>query len=69
MRCLMDYIEKHKRQVLAIEPRVEPLDTPVDIVKEERTGHWGNYIDTQIIERTELTGDIVSYNVPYNERI
>jgi hypothetical protein len=34
------------------EPRNEPLETPVDIIKEEKTGHWGNYIDTQIIERT-----------------
>ena len=51
-RCKHDFINKHIRQVIALEPRVEPLETPVDIVKEEKTGHWGNYIDTQIIERT-----------------
>ena len=52
-RCKHDFINKHIRQVIALEPRVEPLETPVDIVKEEKTGYYGgNYIDTQIIERT-----------------
>ena len=54
MRCLMDYLEKHKRQVLAIEPRNEPLETPIDVVKETKQYGYGDrtYTDTQIIERT-----------------
>ena len=51
-RCKHDYFNKHLQAILRHEPRSEPLETPVDIVKEEKTGHWGNYIDTQIIERT-----------------
>jgi len=51
-RCKHDFLDKHIREIVALEPRSEALETPVDIVKEEKTGHWGNYIDTQIIERT-----------------
>ena len=51
-RCKHDFLDKHLQSIVNLEPRNEPLETPVDIVKEEKTGHWGNYIDTQIIERT-----------------
>ena len=53
MRCLMDYLQKHKQQVLAIEPRPEPLETPVDIVKETKQYGYGDrtYTDTIITER------------------
>lgn len=53
MRCLMDYLEKHKRQVIAIEPRAEALETPIDVQKEIHTNWRGDpYTETKIIERT-----------------
>ena len=51
-RCRSDYFDKHVQAIMMHEPRSEALETPVDIIKEDKTGHWGNYIDTQIIERT-----------------
>jgi hypothetical protein len=35
-------------QIRAIAPRNEPLETPVDVTKEEREGWRGTYIETII---------------------
>jgi hypothetical protein len=52
MRCLMDYLEKHKRQVIAIEPRHEPLETPIDVQQTQETDWRGNpYTRQTIVER------------------
>ena len=51
-RCKHDFLDKHLQTIVNLEQSNEPLETPVDIVKVEKTGLWGNYIDTQIIERT-----------------
>jgi len=50
MRCLMDYLEKHKRQVLAIEPRPEPLETSIEVHKKVINGYH-NRVETTITER------------------
>ena len=52
-RCKHDFINKHIRQVIALEPRVEPLETPVDIVKETKQYGYGDrtYTDITITER------------------
>ena len=49
MRCLMDYLEKHKRQVLAIEPRPEPLETSIEVQKEVVNSYYGNRVETTTI--------------------
>mgnify|MGYP006450435125 CR=1 FL=1 len=55
MRCLMDYLEKHKRQVIAIEPRLEALETSIEVerVKNTYAGYYGSreYVETKIIEK------------------
>ena len=53
-RCRSDYFDKHVQAIMGHEPRGEPLETPVDIVKETKQYGYGDrtYTDTKIIERT-----------------
>ena len=43
-RCLMDYIQTHIQSIVAIAPRREPLETPInDPVKETSEYGWSNW--------------------------
>ena len=46
--CLMDYIKKHLRNIVAIAPRLEALETPVTVTKEARHTYYGNRTFTKI---------------------
>ena len=49
--CYNDFANKHIGRVIAIEPRTEPLETPVDVVKEKVTSRWNSdhtYVETRI---------------------
>ena len=42
--CYTDFFYKHWQQVIAIAPRREPLETPIEDPKKETTEHsWGRY--------------------------
>ena len=48
--CYNNFAHKHVREVIAIAPRTEALETPIDVVKEQATDWGGNpYIQTKII--------------------
>ena len=48
--CYNDFANKYVREVIAIAPRTEALETPVDVVKEQATDYFGNpYTNTKII--------------------
>ena len=48
--CYNDFANKHVREVIAIAPRLEPLETPIDVVKKQTTDWVGRpYIETKII--------------------
>ena len=48
--CYNDFANKYVREVIAIAPRTEALETPIDVVKEQATDWSGNpYIETKII--------------------
>ena len=48
--CYNDFANKHVREVIAIAPRTEALETPIDVVKEQATDWTGQpYIETKII--------------------
>ena len=50
-RCYNDFANKYVHQVIAIAPRTEPLETPVDVVKEKVTSRWNSdhtYVETRI---------------------
>ena len=48
--CYNDFAHKHVREVIAIAPRTEALETPVDVVKEKVTSRWNSdhtYVETR----------------------
>ena len=48
--CYNDFAHKYVREVIAIAPRTEALETPIDVVKEEARDWSGNtYMETKII--------------------
>ena len=46
--CLMEYINKHTRSIVAIAPCIEALETPVTVTKEARHTYYGNRTFTKI---------------------
>jgi hypothetical protein len=48
--CYNDFANKHIERVIAIEPRTEPLETPINVTKEQKQYGWreGTYTDTVI---------------------
>ena len=48
--CYNDFANKYVREVIAIAPRTEPLETPIEVTKEQATSWSGRtYIETKII--------------------
>ena len=48
--CYNDFANKHVREIVAIAPRTEPLETPIDVVKEQRNDYYDRpYTHTKII--------------------
>ena len=40
--CLMEFVIKHHREMIALEPRFEALETPIEVEVETRTDYFGN---------------------------
>jgi hypothetical protein len=58
-QCQQDFWNKYGSQIRAIAPRLTPLETPVDVIKEEREGWNGEtYTDTKIIPIDNATTTI-----------
>ena len=48
--CYNDFANKYVREVIAIAPRTEALETPIDVVKEHARDWRGNdYMQTKIL--------------------
>ena len=48
--CYNDFANTHAQQIVAIAPRTEALETPIDVVKEQARDWSGNtYMRTEII--------------------
>jgi len=48
--CYNDFANKYVREVIAIAPRTEALETPIDVVKETATDYYNqSYVRTKII--------------------
>ena len=48
--CYNDFANKHIERVIAIAPRTEALETPIDVIKEQATDWSGNsYTETKIV--------------------
>ena len=48
--CYNDFAHKHVREVIAIAPRTEALETPINVTKEPCTHSWSGrtYMETKI---------------------
>jgi YHS domain-containing protein len=48
--CYNDFANTHAQQIIAIAPRTEALETPIEVVKEPHTNPWNNrtYMETKI---------------------
>ena len=48
--CYNDFAHKYVREVIAIAPRTEALETPIEVTKEQATTFGGHtYMETKII--------------------
>ena len=48
--CYNDFANTHINEIIAIAPRTEALETPIDVVKTQSTDWTGNpYMETKII--------------------
>ena len=56
--CQADFWRTHGNAIRQIAPRHEPLETPVDVTKEEREYGWreGTYTVTNIVDKRESVG-------------
>ena len=48
--CLMDYIRTHLQSIVAIAPRREALETPIDVKVETRTDYFGKPYKQKVIQ-------------------
>jgi len=51
-RCKHDFLDKHLQAIINLEPRSESLETSIEVQKKVVNTHWGNRVETEIIERT-----------------
>ena len=50
MGCYNDFAKEHMADIIAIAPRTEALETPIEVVKEQATDYFNRpYINTKII--------------------
>ena len=54
--CLMDFMRTHIQRIVALDPRTEPLETPIDDPK--KTKHTSNYIYSDGTQHTWTTTEI-----------
>ena len=55
--CYNDFANKYVREVIAIAPRTEALETPIDVVKEQETDYFNRpYMMTKIKEIVDNNG-------------
>ena len=54
--CYDNFANKYIDQVLAIAPRTQALETPINVTQEKYSDHWGNHTNTKIeVDNTRST--------------
>ena len=55
--CYTDFFSKYIEQIIAIAPRTEALETPINVTKEvHESTYWGRQTNTKIeVDETRLT--------------
>jgi len=56
--CYNDFANANIERIVALAPRTEPLETPIDVVVETRQDYYGyDYKQTEIKERVDNTAE------------
>ena len=56
--CQNDFWKTYATQIVAIAPRTEALETPINVTQEKYSDHWGNHTNTKIEVDNTRTNDI-----------
>ena len=48
--CLFDFIRTHIQQIVSIDPRTEPLETPIEVKTETRQDYYGRDYEHKIVQ-------------------
>ena len=48
MGCYNDFAKEHMADIIAIAPRTEALETPVNVTREKMDSRYGDYMQTRI---------------------
>ena len=51
--CLMEFVNKHAREMIALEPRFEPLETPIEVQVETHTDWRGQPYKQKVIKEVD----------------
>ena len=51
--CLMTFMNRHYREMIRLHPRPEALETPIDVVVEDREDWAGNPYKTKVIKEVD----------------
>ena len=51
--CMLNFVNKHINSITAIEPRREPLETPIEVTTETRTDWRGPPYQTKVINKID----------------
>jgi len=46
--CYTDFLNAHWNEFTRLHPRLEALETPINVTKENYETHWGNRVTTNI---------------------
>ena len=46
--CERDFCNKYTQEIIAIGPRTEALETPINVTQEKYSDHWGNHTNIKI---------------------
>ena len=46
--CYNNFANTYVEQIIAIAPRTEALETPINVTQEKYSDHWGNHTNTKI---------------------
>ena len=54
--CYNDFFHTYVNEIIAIAPRTEALETPINVTQEKYSDHWGNHTNTKIeVDETRST--------------
>ena len=51
--CMHDFFWKHHQEFLRLHPRLEALETPIDVVVENHTDYYGNPYKQKVIKEVD----------------